>query len=196
MEKEVSGIHELIKNGEADTIDYNDTVFAKMIQIYGGAKQIIKFMKLINKLSKKKANDKIKQLPEVYRKFYEYIIERFITNYKTTSAGKVLVGGNIATSNFDQIFNDIKSIDLYSEMSTNNLGEHEFGFMKSAHKNYLNFKQSGGNINVRDTMFITNMDKTAHCEKYAKLDEHPVCKQFLSDIKEFKTYLRNKMKNT
>ena len=36
-------------------------------------------------------------------------------------------------------------------------------------------------------MFIKNMNMTTQCEKYAKQDSHPVCKQFLSDIGDFKS---------
>ena len=48
----VSGILELLKKDENDDINYNDTVFAKMIQNYGGAQQIVKFMQINKKLFK------------------------------------------------------------------------------------------------------------------------------------------------
>ena len=114
--------------------------------------------------------------------------------YNKEKVGKVMVGGKLANSDFTQIFNDVKTIDLFSEVSTNHLDEGAFDFMKKSHKDYLKFQQSGGVMNIKDTMFIKNMDMATHCEKYAKQDSHPVCKQFLSDINEFKQYLKKRLR--
>ena len=193
--EKVSGILELLKKDENDDINYNDTVFAKMIQIYGGAEQIIAFMQINKKLFKRaKKNPKIVAYPPIYVELYEYLIGRFMKRYNKEKVGKVLVGGKLANADFTKIFNDVKSMDLFSEVSANHLDEEAFDFMRKSHKNYLKFKQSGGVMNLKDTMFIKQMDMTTQCEKYAKMDAHPVCKQFLSDVNEFKNYLKNKMR--
>jgi hypothetical protein len=191
----VSGILELLKKDENDDINYNDTVFAKMIQMYGGAESIIKFMQMNKKLFKRaKKNPKITVYPPIYVELYEYVIQRFMSRYNKEKVGKVLVGGKLANADFTKIFNDVKSIDLFSEVSTNHLDEEAYDFMRKSHKNYLKFLQSGGVMNLKDTMFIKQMDMTTHCERYAKTDSHPVCKQFLSDVNEFKNYLKNKLR--
>jgi hypothetical protein len=192
----VSGILELMKKDENDDINYNDTVFSKMIKIYRSGKAIIGYMQMIKKLFKRaKRNPKIVVFPPIFVELYEYVIERFMKRYNKEPVGKIMVGGKIANSNFKELFNDIKTMDLFSEASTNHLDETAFDFMKSVHKNYLKFKQSGGVMNVRNTMFIKNVDMTAYCEKYAKQDSHPVCKQFLSDVQEFKNYIKKKLRN-
>ena len=56
----------------------------------------------------------------------------------------MMVGGKLANADFTKIFNDVKSIDLFSEMSTNHLDEEAFDFMRKSPENYLKFKQSGG----------------------------------------------------
>ena len=66
--------------------------------------------------------------------------------------------------------------------------------MRESHKNYLKFKQSGGTMDLKNTLFIKNMDMTTYCEKYAKMDSHPVCKQFLSNVQEFKNYLKQRLR--
>ena len=191
----VSGILELLKKDENDDINYNDTVFAKMIQIYGGAQQMVAFMQMNKKLFKRaKKNPKIVVYPPIYVELYEYVIGRFMKRYNKEKVGKVLVGGKLANADFTKLFNDVKSMDLFSEVSANHLDEEAFDFMRKSHKNYLKFKQSGGVMNLKDTMFIKQMDMTTQCEKYAKMDSHPVCKQFLSDVNEFKNYLKNKLR--
>jgi hypothetical protein len=191
----VHGILELLKKDENDDINYNDTVFAKMMQIYGGAKQIISFMQINKKLFKRaNKNKKITVYPPIYTELYEYIIKRFIKRYNKDKIGKVMVGGKLATADFTKIFNDVKSIDLFSEVSSNHLDEEAFDFMRKSHKNYLKFKQSGGTMDLKNTLFIKQMDMTTHCETYAKMDHHPVCKQFVSDVNEFKNYLKTRLR--
>jgi SAM-dependent methyltransferase len=204
LDTHITGTIELFKHIKDDEIDYNQTVFAKLIQMYG-RDGLIRFMKTIIKITKNSVKGKYPEesdiipLPQVYMQLYKYLAERFLKNYSTTDIGKILVGGsmsNKSTINFDKMFTDLQSFDLYSNASTHNLGESEFEFMKHTHKDYTAFKQSGGNMNIRELLFITNMEKAGHCEKYAKGHEHPVCKQYVSDISEFKDYLRSRLKST
>ena len=191
----VSGILELLKKDETDEINYNDTVFAKMIQIHGGGNQIVSYMQMVKKLFKRaKKNPKIIVYPPIYVELYEYVIGRFMKRYNKEKVGKVLVGGKLASADFTKLFNDVKSIDLFSELSSNHLDEEAYTFMRNAHKNYLKFKQSGGTMDLKNTLFIKQMDMTTHCEKYAKMDSHPVCGQFLSDVNEFKNYLKQRLR--
>lgn len=205
LREHVNGIITFFKsmNAADDGIDYNQTVFVRLIQLYG-RKQMIKFMKTIVKVNrdyhggKYSDGSEIVTLPQEYLQLYKSVGQRFFEKYAETETGKILVGGgrgtNRASLDFDKMFTDLQSFDLYSQASTHNLGETEFEFMKNAHKNYLEFKQSGGNMNVRDLLFITNMEKTGHCEKFAKGHEHPVCKQYSKDISEFKDYLRSQLR--
>ena len=192
----VSGILELLKKDENDDINYNDTVFAKIIQIYGGGDKIVEFMQILKKLLKRaKKNKKITLYPPVYIELYEYIIGRFLKRYNKETVGKVLVGGKLANADFTKVFNDIKSFDLFSEVNSNNFDEEAFEFMQKSHKNYLKFKQSGGTMNLKNLMFLKdNGNMATQCEKYAKNDPHPVCNQFLKDMNEFKTYLKQRLR--
>jgi hypothetical protein len=205
LKEHVNGIVKFFKTMKSanDDIDYNQTVFVRLIQLYG-RKQMIKFMKTIVKVNRDYQSGKYSEaseiitLPPEYLNLYKSVGQRFFKKYAETETGKILVGGGYGTNrnslDFDKMFTDLQSFDLYSQASTHNLGESEFEFMKNAHKNYLEFKQSGGNMNVRDLLFITNMEKAGHCEKFAKDHEHPVCKQYINDISEFKDYLRSQMR--
>ena len=117
-------VRQNIKKDENDDINYNDTVFAKMIQNYGGAQQIVKFMQMNKKLFKRaKKNPKIVVYPPIYVELYEYVIGRFMKRYNKEKVGKVLVGGKLANADFTKLFNDVKSMDLFSEVSANHLDE-------------------------------------------------------------------------
>jgi hypothetical protein len=205
LKEHVNGIFKVFKSmrNVGDGIDYNQTVFAKLIQLYG-RDELIKFMKVIVKINKNVHTNKyskeseIISLPQEYLQLYKYIGQRFFEKYAETETGKMLIGGGKRTNrrslDFDTMFNDLQSFDLYSQASTNNLGEPEFEFMKNAHKNYMDFKQSGGNMNIKDLLFIKNMERAGHCEKFAKDYGHPVCKQYITDISEFKNYLRSQLR--
>ena len=113
-----------------------------MIQIHGGANKIIAFMQMNKKLFKRvKKNPKIVVYPPIYVELYEYVIKRFMKRYNKEKVGKVLVGGKLANADFTKLFNDVKSMDLFSEVSANHLDEEAFDFMRKSHKNYLKFKQ-------------------------------------------------------
>jgi hypothetical protein len=204
LESTIAGVLKLLKKVKSEDVDYEETVFNRIIQLYS-AKTLTEYMKLLKKFSAPKSDKVAQKIPNVYIRLYEYLLKRFLKNFAEEEAGRQQLGGAVGEhiDNLSYLMNPANGVEDESienmfdshQFSEQHLQAEHFNFMQRAHDNYRKFKQSGGaDENLQNLILLTKKEQTAYCRKYAKTHlNHPICKQFMGSVNELTAYLKTKL---
>ena len=193
---EVDGVQKLMKTIKSETVDYEQTKFAKFLRLYG-KKKLDTYISLLKKLSSGKSKKVTDKIPQIFVDFYEYVVKRFISKYKETESGKrfIQAGGAVLSNSTKSLVSVTESMrELYDshQFSEEHLNAEHYDFMKYAHDNYQKYKQIGGNI--QQLVLLTNPKKVQYCEKYALTQKnHPTCREFLGSVNDLKAYIKSQI---